>query len=78
MSTSIVQRKNSFIELDEAQHYTSTGIEDDKARDQRLGELGFKILRFENIEVFKNLEGVLNEISSKFDFPPSEGGIQGG
>lgn len=67
-----------IIELDGAHHYTSAGFEADIERDKKLQGLGFKVLRFENIEVFKDLEGVLNEISKTVDFPPIKGGIKGG
>ena len=40
--------------------------------------MGFKILRFENQDVFDSLERVLDTISSNFSFPLSKGGIQGG
>jgi very-short-patch-repair endonuclease len=38
----------------------------DEKRDQTLMSLNIKVLRFENKEVFRNLEAVLQEISSSF------------
>ncbi|MEQ8904781.1 DUF559 domain-containing protein [Ekhidna sp.] len=67
-----------IIELDGAHHFTSAGYENDLERDKTLTEMGFKILRFENQDVFDSLERVLDTISSNFSFPPSKGGIQGG
>ena len=49
------------IELDGGQH--SWEKERDKTRDVWLNKEGFKVLRFWNHEVFKNLDGVLEVIS---------------
>ena len=48
------------VELDGGQHDEQRGY--DAQRDARLGELGFRVLRFSNDEVFSNLEGVLEVI----------------
>ena len=48
------------VELDGGQHDEQRGY--DAQRDARLGELGFRVLRFSNDEVFDNLEGVLTTI----------------
>lgn len=55
------------IELDGAGHYTPFGDREDFVRDQRLNDLGIKVLRFENEEIFKNIEGVIDVIKSKFE-----------
>ena len=60
-----------IIELDGAHHFTSVGYENDLERDKTLMGMGFKILRFENQDVFDSLERVLETISSNFSFPPS-------
>jgi 5-methyltetrahydrofolate--homocysteine methyltransferase len=70
------------IELDGAGHFSPVGQEYDLYRDARLAELGIKVLHFENNLVFENLEGVLEEVKSSFDWyknkppltPPWEGG----
>ncbi len=51
------------IEIDGSQHYSETGKAKDKLRDQRMTELGLKILRFSAREVMENLEGVLEVIN---------------
>lgn len=67
-----------IIELDGAHHFTSAGFEKDKERDTSLSNMGFKILRFENQDIFNSLENVLETISSNFSFPTFKGGIEGG
>ena len=54
------------IELDGQQHFTASGSERDYNRDEYLKTLNIKVLRFENREVFENLEGVLEEIKCNF------------
>ena len=55
-----------IIELDGQPHFNTGQAYYDAERDKRLGELGNKILRFENKLVFIDLEGVLREIESNF------------
>jgi len=51
-----------IIELDGGQHFSPTGLEKDKIRDDYLRGLGFTILRFSDREVFKNIEGVIERM----------------
>jgi very-short-patch-repair endonuclease len=51
-----------IVELDGGQHYTEEGMRRDQIRDNYIESLGFKILRFSDREVFKNIEGVLERI----------------
>ena len=55
-----------IIELDGAVHLNFATQNYDYERQQKLESLGFKVLRFENKEVFENLEGLLNEIKQNF------------
>ena len=55
-----------IVELDGQGHFTEEGIEYDTKRTERLNELGFTIVRFENKLVFNNMEEVLKEIASYF------------
>lgn len=55
-----------IIELDGQVHFNTDAIEYDTRRTQRLNELGFTVVRFENKLVFQNLDGVLSEIASHF------------
>jgi len=55
-----------IIELDGQGHFNAIAALNDEERDARLTALDFKVLRFENKLVYKNLEGVLDEIKSCF------------
>ena len=54
------------IELDGQNHFTQAGSANDYERDQNLKAQGVTVLRFENEVVFKNIEGVLDEIKRHF------------
>lgn len=51
-----------IIEIDGSQHYEKEGIEKDKIRDEYFESLGLKVLRFTNLDVLKNINGVLEKI----------------
>ena len=51
-----------IIEVDGSQHYEEEGVEKDKIRDEYFESLGLKVLRFTNLDVLKNLNGVLEKI----------------
>ena len=55
-----------IVELDGAVHLDFATQNYDYERQQKLEILGFKVLRFENKEVFENLDGLLNEIKENF------------
>ncbi|MBQ7792223.1 MAG: endonuclease domain-containing protein [Clostridia bacterium] len=50
------------IELDGSQHYEEKGRQIDIERDFYLGTLGIKVLRYSNLEINKNFEGVCQDI----------------
>ncbi|PKN52711.1 MAG: hypothetical protein CVU55_05630 [Deltaproteobacteria bacterium HGW-Deltaproteobacteria-13] len=50
------------IEVDGGQHYDKEGSEKDQIRDRYLKELGLTIMRFSDIDVLKNIDGVLESI----------------
>jgi very-short-patch-repair endonuclease len=54
------------VELDGQVHNSAIAEHFDYERDNILKELGIKVLRFENKDVFENLSAVLQEISSNF------------
>ena len=54
------------IELDGQDHFTDSGFEYDRQRTGYLNSLNIRVIRFENKEVFENLEGVLEEIRENF------------
>ena len=47
------------VELDGAGHFTPEGSEQDETRDTYLNSLDINVLRFENRDVFDNLDAVL-------------------
>jgi very-short-patch-repair endonuclease len=50
------------IEVDGSQHYESEALEADRKRDKYMKTRGFKVLRYNDIEVLKNIEGVAESI----------------
>ncbi|MDX2305280.1 MAG: endonuclease domain-containing protein [Microscillaceae bacterium] len=57
------------IELDGSQHYTEAGLAYDQERTDYLNSLNIRVVRFENKEVFEDLEGVLERICENFTTP---------
>lgn len=55
-------RTRLVIELDGGQHYGEEGMKRDKKRDAYLKNVGLRILRFSDREVFENLTGALERI----------------
>ena len=51
-----------IVEIDGGQHYSEENILKDEARDRFISNLGFKVLRFSNSDVFNNIEGVVQRI----------------
>lgn len=58
-------RARLVVELDGGQHFTTAHQEKDQARDAALSSLGMKVLRFNNLEVFQQMESVLMLIHSE-------------
>ena len=58
------------IELDGAEHFTEAGYENDLKRTAYLNKLNIRVVRFENVEVFQSLEGVLETIKNNFQNHP--------
>lgn len=52
------------IELDGNSHFTAAGIEYDAKRTEFLNNVGIQVLRFTNMEIFENLENVLEKIKN--------------
>lgn len=55
-----------IIELDGAVHAHTTVAENDKYRDERLQDLGYTVLRFENKDVFQLTDWILDEVRKHF------------
>ena len=51
-----------IVEVDGGHHLSKENIQKDKARDKYSDSLGFRVLRFSDKDVFKNIEGVLQKI----------------
>lgn len=52
----------TVIELDGSQHYEEFGKTKDKIRDKYFNDLGVTVLRYSNIEIMKNFDGVCEDI----------------
>ena len=50
------------IEVDGGQHYKEKGLEYDEKRDGFLKGCGLKVIRFSNLDVLRNIEGVVEKI----------------
>ncbi len=50
------------IELDGSQHYSEAGMAADSVRDAALLDRGLTVLRYTNLEVQRNFEGVCTDI----------------
>lgn len=50
------------IELDGSQHYEEDAERKDRVRDQYLGAMGLKVLRFSNYELNKNFQAICEYI----------------
>ena len=50
------------IEVDGDTHNTSEEIDQDKTRQKRIESIGIKFLRFQNEEIFSDIESVIDKI----------------
>ena len=55
-------KRKLIIELDGGQHCEEEEMKRDKKRDSYLENIGLKVLRFSDRDIFKNLTGVLERI----------------
>ena len=72
----VCQEKRIIVEVDGGQH--SVEQERDYKRDELLEGLGYKVLRFWNNEVLRNIEGVLEVIRDSLKHPPLTPPLKGG
>ncbi len=63
----ICRSKKIIIEIDGGQHNEPENIEYDKLRTQYLEEKGYKVVRFWNNDIDKNLLGVYRILQEEFD-----------
>ena len=50
------------VELDGSQHYEKTGQQQDLRRTEYLESIGLKVIRFSNLDVLRNFDGVCTAI----------------
>ena len=50
------------IELDGSQHYEDAGSASDRVRDRYLSDLGLCVLRYSNLDIARNFDGVCEDI----------------
>ena len=62
----VCRSKKIVIEIDGGQHNHPEDIEYDKKRTEFLSSLGFKVLRFWNNDVDKNISGVYEILQKEF------------
>ena len=55
----ICKEAKIIIEIDGGQHNEPENIEYDKTRTEYLNNLGYKVVRFWNNEIYENIEGVV-------------------
>jgi very-short-patch-repair endonuclease len=67
-----------IVELDGGQHLAEAQRRRDAKRTSLLNGLGFRVLRFSDRDVIKNLEGVLTAIMEEIGTPPSSPPQAGG
>lgn len=62
----VCRNKKIIIEIDGVQHNKLENIEYDKKRTAYLEKKGYKIIRFWNDEITKNIEGVYKKLQEEF------------
>ncbi|SPF40524.1 conserved hypothetical protein [Syntrophobacter sp. SbD1] len=60
-----------IVELDGGQHYSVEGRAKDKTRDEYLVNLGLNVLRFSDLDILKNMDGVLSVLYEHTKIPPA-------
>ncbi len=51
-----------MVELDGSQHYEDDNVTYDRKRTEWLMDQGLSVIRFDNSEIFENMDGVLQTI----------------
>ena len=55
------------VEIDGGQHYESEDARKDRERDRHLQMIGLSVLRFSDLDVLRNINGVLEKIHGCLD-----------
>jgi very-short-patch-repair endonuclease len=58
-----------IVEIDGGQHYQTDEMEKDKVRDRYLEKQGLTVIRFSNLDVLKNIDGVLERMREYLKSP---------
>jgi very-short-patch-repair endonuclease len=70
------------IELDGSQHFQPDHRVKDQARDAQLADLGLRVLRFDNLQVLKEMDAVMaviwREVGAALEIPPGPPFSKGG
>ncbi|KKT27215.1 MAG: hypothetical protein UW11_C0002G0005 [Parcubacteria group bacterium GW2011_GWA2_43_9b] len=59
-----------IIEVDGGQHYEEHNQIEDKKREEELWVIGFRIIRYTNLDILKNLDNVVRDIFKILPNPP--------
>jgi very-short-patch-repair endonuclease len=59
-----------ILEIDGGQHYESNGVRKDQTRERYLQGLGLTVMRFSNIDILKNIDGVSEKIEDYLKSTP--------
>jgi len=59
------------VEADGGQHFSEEGIKYDHQREEFLKKMGIKVIRFNNLDVLKNREGIFEYIQKELPLTPS-------
>jgi very-short-patch-repair endonuclease len=60
-----------IVEIDGGQHYQKDGMEKDEVRNRYLEKQGLTVIRFSNLDVLKNIDGVLDRMREYLKSPPT-------
>ena len=63
----ICKEAKIIIEVDGGQHNEPKNIEYDKTRTEYLNNLGYKVVRFWNNEIYENIEGVVLRLKEEIN-----------
>ena len=63
----ICKEAKIIIEIDGGQHNESKNIDYDKTRTEFLNNLGYKVIRFWNNEIYENIDGVMLRLKEEIN-----------
>lgn len=63
----ICKEAKIIVEIDGGQHNEHENIEYDKTRTEYLNNLGYKVIRFWNNEIYENIDGVMSKLKEEIN-----------